>query len=281
VTTWTFAGALGLPGVGGVMALVQALVSAMDDDDEPWDWKSEFRNLMADTVGKEAGEVISHGVPRALMPWDIANRTSLADLWWRPNDREGQSPREAIANDAQNILGPTFGTALGLYTAADHMARGNWSKAIESMAPKAVRDVLKAVRESKDGITSYNNDPLMDVTTAEALGRGFGFAPARSAEMFEARNVVKNAETAISEKRQRLLSAIVKARMDRDLEEIGEAQVEIAAFNKRNPAFRISGESVLKSMIARRRAAAETQDGIRVPRTRDELRDRGRFANAP
>lgn len=277
-TTWVFAGALGLPGVGGVMALIGAFVSAMDDKDEPWDWETEFRNLLADTFGKGAGEVISHGVPRALMPWDIANRTSLADLWWRSNNREGQSPREAFASDAQNILGPTAGTALGLYTAADHMARGNWGKAAEAMAPKALRDLLKSVRESTEGVTTFNNEPLMDLTAAESVGRLLGFAPARASEMYEARGAVKNAETALAEKRQRLLSAMAQARMDGDTEAASEAQADIMAFNQRNPEFRITGESVLKSIMARRRAMAQTEGGVQLPRSREILREKGRFA---
>lgn len=276
--TFGMAGALGLPGLGGVMGLIGLMVGAMDDDDKPWDWKVEFRNLAADTFGKEAGEVLAHGIPRALMPWDISNRVGMGDLWWRSNSREGQNPREAFASDMQNILGPTAGTVLGMYTAADHMARGNWSKAVESVVPKFLRDPLKGIREGADGVTSYNGEPLLDVTGAEVAGRLLGFAPARASEMYEAKGAVKNAETAINEKRQRLLSQMVKARLDLDSEKIQELQTEISEFNRRNRAFQITMDSILKSTQAKRRNMLETQDGIRLPKGKDDLREIGRFA---
>lgn len=278
--TFAMAGAMGLPGLGGAMGLLGMMAGALDDDDKPWDWKTEFRNLLADTVGQEAGEVIAHGIPRALMPWDISNRVGLGEMWWRSNDREGQNPREAFANDMQNILGPTAGTLLGLYTAADHMARGNWSKATESVVPKFLRDPLKAMREAQDGMTNYNGEPLLDVDAAEVAGRLLGFAPARGSEMFEARNAIKNAETVLNEKRQNLLSRMVKARMDLDTAEIADLQSEIQAFNQRNPEFRITMDSILKSMRARRRNMAETEDGVRLPRGKEGLRELGRFAEA-
>ena len=276
--TFGMAGALGLPGIGGAMGLIGALVQGLDDDDKPWDWQVEFRNLLADTVGQEAGEVIAHGIPRALMPWDISSRVGLGDMWFRSNDREGQNPREAWANDMQNILGPSAGTLLGMYTAADHMARGNWSKGVESMVPKFLRDPLKAMREGNEGMTNYNGEPLLDVGGLEVMGRALGFAPARGSEMFEARNAVKNAETAINMKRQRLLSTMVKARLDLDSAAIMEIQADIMDFNRRNPAFRITSESIVKSTQAKRRNMAATKAGIRLPKGKDELRELGRFA---
>ena len=276
--TWAMAGALGLPGLGAVAGLIGMLVGAMDDDDEPYDWKVEFRNLLADNFGKEAGEVLSHGIPRALLPWDISNRVSLGDLWFRDSGREGQSPREAFATDAANILGPTAGTVLGLYTAADHMARGNWSKAAESVLPKFLRDPLKAIREGSDGVTSYNGEPLMDLTGAEVTGRLLGFAPARASEMYEGKAAVMNAKTAIEEKRQSLISRMAKARIDKDTDTAAELQPEIAAFNERNPEFKITGATLAKAIMTRMRNRRNTEDGILLPRTKDSLRELGRFA---
>lgn len=278
--TFTMAGALGLPGLGAAAGLIGMLAGAFDDDDKPWDWKVEFRNLMADTFGKEAGEVIAHGVPRALMPWDLAGRVGMGDLWFRSSDREGQSPREAFADDLKNILGPTAGTLLGLYTATDHMARGNWMKAAEAMVPKAVRDPIQAVRIASEGVTSYTGDHLMDVTEAEVIGRALGFTPARMSEMYEGRNAVKNAETAVMERRKFLIGKAARARMENDAEEGAEAREQIAEFNRRNPREAIKPESIAASVMARRRHERQTQDGTYLPKNRDHLRQVGRFAAA-
>ena len=272
------AGTLGLPGLGAVGGLIAAMIGAAGDDDEPYDWKVEFRNLMADVAGKQMGEVIAHGIPRALMPWDISNRVGLGDLWFRDGGREGQNPREAFATDMVSILGPTAGTLLGFYTAADHMARGNWSKAVEGMVPKFLRDPLKAAREGTEGVTSAAGSPLMDLTAAEVVGQLLGFTPARKSEMFEARNAVMNTKTVLEEKRQALVDQMVKARTTRDTAAIAELAEDIAAFNRRNPQFKIAPSTIIKSMATKRRNAANTEAGITLPKSKDVLRDIGRFA---
>jgi len=222
---------------------------------------------------------MARGVPRALMPaWDISNRVSLGDLWWRDNSREGDSPREAFANDMSNILGPTAGTLLGWYTASDHMARGDYAKAVESVVPKFVRDPLKAWRESQDGITSYNGEPLLELTGPEVAGRFLGFAPSRASEMFEGRNAVMTAKTALDDRRQRLISQMAKARIDGDTEAVAELQQRIRDWNTENPKMAITGATIVRSVLNRRRNTANTEQGITLPDSKDFLRDRARFA---
>jgi len=277
--TGAMAGSLGLPGLGFFGTLIGALAGAMDDEDEPWDWKTEYRNMLADTFGKEAGEVLAKGVPRALMPWwDISNRVSLSDLWWRSNDREGQNPRESFASDMGNVLGPTAGTILGWYTASNHMSNGNYAKAAEAVVPKFIRDPLKAVREGTQGVTSYNGEPLMETKMVEDIGRMFGFAPTRASEMYEARNAVMNAKTALDQRRQRLLSAVVKARMAGDREAEAKVMQAISGFNERNPEFKITRISIGKSLMIKRRNRENTENGILLPKSKESLRDLGRFA---
>lgn len=276
--TWAMAGTLGLPALGAVMGAIGSMVDMLDDDDEPWDWKVEFRNLLADTFGQEAGEVIAHGLPRALMPWDVSGRVGMGELWFRSNDREGQSPREAYATDIANILGPTAGTALGWYTAADHMQRGAYDKAVEAIVPKFIRDPLKAYRESTEGVTTYTGEPVMETTAAEEIGRLLGFAPANVSEMYEAKGAVMNAKTAIEEKRKNLLAEVVKARLAKDADAERQAREEIRAFNKRNPRQAITSESIRRSLRNRQRNRDNREAGILLPESQEYLRERGRFA---
>jgi hypothetical protein len=277
--TFAMAGSLGLPGLGVLGGLIGLAAGAAGDDDEPWDWKVEFRNIMADTFGKEIGEVVSHGVPRALMPWDLSNRVGLNDMWMRDSGRAGDNPREAFAAHMAAVLGPTAGTILGWYTAADHMARGNYSKAAESIVPKFIRDPLKGLREASEGVTSFSGEPLMDVSASEAIGRVLGFAPARASEMYEARGAVMNAKTAIDEKRKALLGQAAKARVDGDNDAANELQAKIVEWNRRNPDARITPAHIRQSVMNRRRARENTEGGITLPRNREGLRDIGRFAS--
>jgi hypothetical protein len=278
--TGLFAGTLGMPAVGFVGSLIEALVNGLSDDEEPWDWQTEYRNLLADNFGKEWGEVFAKGLPRMLMPaWDIADRVSLSELWWRSNDRATDNPREAAVADMQNILGPTFGTILSFYSAADFAERGEWDRALEAMVPKFIRDALRASREGEEGITAYNGDQLRELTGAEQFGRLIGFGSSRASEMYAGRNAVMNAKSTIELRRQMLLNRVAMARLDGDTAAEAEARSEIAGFNERNPDFRITPMTINRSIATRRRNRENIENGIVLPDTKEALRELGRFAN--
>jgi hypothetical protein len=279
--TGMMAGTLGMPVIGVIGSMVQAIVNGLgDDDDEPWDWKVAYRNLWADAVGADAAEVIAKGVPRALMPWDIADRVSLNDLWWRGVDTAGANPREAWAANTAQLLGPVLGGySLAMFTAADQMSRGNYAKGIEAMVPKFIRDPLKAYREGIDGVTTYTGEPLTDVSGVEVMGRAMGFGPARVSEMYAGRNAVKNVQTRMEEQRRVLLTQVAQARLDRDNERAGELRDRIRQWNTKNPEFKISDVSIARAILNRRRNRDATEDGVLLPRGKESLRELGRFAN--
>ncbi|BBL74201.1 PLxRFG domain-containing protein [Methylomagnum ishizawai] len=91
-----FAGALGLPFVGGIAVAVNLAAKGFtDDDDEPFEFEVWFRRWAAETFGVEAGNALGKG----LFPWavgqipgvpavDLQGKLSMADLWWREPDRE-------------------------------------------------------------------------------------------------------------------------------------------------------------------------------------------------
>lgn len=282
VATWTMAGTLGLPGVGAVMSAIGAAISAMDDDDEPWDWRVELRKAAANQFGNEVGEVISHGLPRAVLPIDLASRVSLGDLWIRGGSREGDNPREAFAADMVSLLGPTASTLLGWYMAGDYMERGQYSKAIQAIVPKAARDVLKAGDMATTGTTDSFGavlKPADDYSTMDVINQALGFSPAQRSEMYEARSAVNQAKTAIEGKRKALISQLVEAKIAGDTPAAQEMWQEIVAFNRRNPDFKITRSTINRSMTNRRKRAEAMRDGIWLPKGKESLREEGAFAS--
>src|SRR3546814_6059141 len=75
---------LGLP---MVTTLLAAASMVGGDDDEPWDAKVALQNMLADTFGQKAAEVMAHGLSR-LTPWDISGRVGLDRLIF-PDVQEG------------------------------------------------------------------------------------------------------------------------------------------------------------------------------------------------
>lgn len=160
---------------------------------------------------------------------------------------------------------PAAATLLGCYTAADHIARGHYGKAVEAIVPKFIRDPLKAVREGTQGITTYSGEPLMETTLAEDVGRLLGFAPARASEKYEARNAVMNAEAAITERRSAIIGRAVRARLDSDADAYREALAEMRAWNERHPMARITLVHIQQSLRERLRRRAKAENGVVLP----------------
>ncbi|MBE0583782.1 MAG: PLxRFG domain-containing protein, partial [Desulfofustis sp.] len=272
-------GALGMPFIGVAGGALNMLAAAFGDDDEPWEWDVELRNYLADTVGKDIGEAVSHGPLRLVMPFDVAGRLSLSDLWYRKPSRELEG-RAAFQQQLQNILGPTASNAGMWYSGATAIADGEVLRGLEMMMPKAVKDVLKTGRYADEGVRNWKDDVLIEELTAlELAGQIIGFTPRRVSEMYESKNAILNTKTKIETRRSKLLNKMVQARIDRDSAEVASVQRDINDFNRANPDFELTWESVYRSMQNRKRIRENTKGGTYLPETKAGMRDYGRFAN--
>ena len=90
---------------------------------------------------------------------------------------------KGIGEEFTGVPGSLFTTA---FKAASDVARGEYGRAAEEIAPKFIGDVLKASREAKEGVVSRRGVPLFDrkgqpyvPTSTESLLTATGFQPAR------------------------------------------------------------------------------------------------------
>ena len=79
-----FAGALGMPLMDTLATVMNAL---FDDEDEPWEFETEFRNFLAEAFGPEVGQAIARGPVESLTGLGIASRVGLSDLVFREPDK--------------------------------------------------------------------------------------------------------------------------------------------------------------------------------------------------
>lgn len=272
-------GALGMPVVGLVGDILNTLASVFGDDDDPWDFETEVRQYLADCFGVDYGEAVAHGPMRMALPFDVASRLSLSDLWWRSENKELEG-RAAFSSKLEAFLGPVVSDAAMMYSGLQAMADGETLRGMEMMLPKAAKDVIKTYRYSTEGVTNWKHDTLIeDVRAIELLGQLVGFSPSRVAEVYEGANAVKGQEARLSNRRSRLLNDIVQAKMSGNRAEERSVKREIDHWNEKNPEQKITLKTILKSLQARKRVRRNTEDGIYLPDTKDYLRDIGRFAN--
>lgn len=279
------AGALGMPFVGTVASLFTALLNGFGDDDDKKEWEVELRKYLAEAVGKEAGEVLSHGVSR-LTPWDMAARLGQSDLFFRAPQREREG-RAAAMDWITSLSGPVLGYAVNAYLGVGDMAKGiqsadagHFLRGVEEMTPALIRNQVKALRyEMEGGIQSRDHHHQLDVSGAETLGQFFGFAPSRGAEMYEGMTAIKNRERRLAGRRADLLDAYAAAYEAGDQEGRRAVMADVQEFNAKHRELAINGDTLLKSLRGRRKREAATEGGVYLPRKRDNLRQEGSFAN--
>ena len=271
----TMAGTIGLPLASVIFS---ALDLAFDDDDEPYDSRTAYRNWLADTFGTTAGEAIAKGAGNAFTPMDIHSRVSLDELWLRTPDRDLRGKDEAMYY-LEQASGPIGALFLNIWSGAGSIAEGHVERGFEKMVPKFVRDFARAARYHEEGIKTYRGDPIIeDTTPAEEAAQAMGFAPARAGERYEARNTVKNMQSGIGNRREQLLNWYAESIRDNDSIKQSDVVNKIQRFNEKNPAKMIDAKVLKHSLKTRARISGQTEHGIYLPKGSKHLIEAGRFA---
>jgi hypothetical protein len=272
------AGAMGLPVIGVVGGVLEALVNAIGDDDDPWDWETEFRNLLADTLGTTGGELMAHG-PARLLPVDISSRVSLSDLWFRGNDRELEG-RDAFSSYLETMLGPVTRIGSDFFAGMKAFADGDKIRGLELMLPKALRDIIKSGRYATEGVEAWNKEKIIDgLGWLELSGQLLGFTPSNVAEMYEGKSAIKNREKTLDLRRQRIINQYVNSLREKDIDRKKESMAMIRHWNKKNPTMAITNDTLIRSRRAKGRLKAQTKRGVYLRKGKEVLRGTGRFAN--
>jgi hypothetical protein len=296
------AGALGMPFFGAPLDLLMAVVSAMgDDDDEKRDWEVSLRKWLDGTatslaeafiddkeqagkVGKELAEVVAHGASR-LTPWDMAGRLGQNDLFFREPQREREG-RQAVMDWMLSLGGPVPGYGvnflLGLGDVAKGMTElnaGFFMRGVEELTPAVLRNGVKSLRYTLEGVRTRDEYKQLDLDTSEKLGQLFGFTPARVAEMYESITAVKNKEHRILNEQKALKDRFARAVDDQDDKAKQRILEDIRGFNERNPMFGITSDTLNQSLKARRQHEAGMERGMYLPPRRRALLEEGDWAD--
>ncbi|WP_313033330.1 PLxRFG domain-containing protein [Stenotrophomonas acidaminiphila] len=257
-----FSGALGLPMMGVVMGVLNAVQATFGDDDEPWDAETEFRAFLGDMLGPSAAEVLLRGPANKLTGANIAGRVGLDSLWIRDADRELDG-RGMFNNLLEQAAGPMGGVLKNVLVGKQQIDEGHLLRGVETMLPKGMKDVLKAARYATQGVNTLRGDPVVeDVSLWQALLQGAGFAPAEVAERYERNRALKNYEEHITRRRETLMNAFALAVRNGDQPTREAVMEKIRAFNRANPEVAISASSIRASMKSRAGYSAKAEGGI-------------------
>ena len=263
--TSLLSGATGLPIMGAMAVVANAAHAAFGDDNEPWDFETEFRKWLAEAFGDGAATVVADGVVNQA-GLDVASRTSLSGLFFRDQDQQLEG-RDAYYNLLDTLAGPIGGIAKNLFVGTQQIGNGHVFRGVETMLPSFAKNALKSYRYAAEGVQTMRGDPIVpDVSAGESIVQALGFRPTRVADQQRINSALKNYEKDIQDRRQLLMNLFALSVHNQDGEARAEAMGKIQRFNAAYPEIAITPSSIRESLKRRARYSADADHGVFLQR---------------
>lgn len=264
VAVTSLAGTLGLPFATVFATVIERMVDALGDDEEPFDATAAWRGFLADVLGKEMGEVVSRGVPRAF-GLDLSTRTGEQSLLPGSDFLADRRPwKEAVEANASRSLGAVPSMISNIITGAGKFADGDVLGGLKDMMPVAFKGPIETYRMTTDGYVDTRGNRLpMSPDASSYLWQLLGFSPNEKAEYQEARGDQQARRGEIGRRAERLRKQIVQAMITGDRENATALIADAQAFDQDNPAFAVVPS--LSGALTRRMAAQTRARSLGAP----------------
>jgi hypothetical protein len=228
------------------------LANALGVTNTNWnDIENAAQRKASDTFGPQLGEIMMHGLSRALGPFsvDVHHRLGLNSLL------TFGEPQSSKSDDVMSWIYDTIGGApasmiTDTLDATNALHNGDYLKAAEKIMPaKAITDVLKAARLTSEGKPSKQGVGMRPLNLPEAMMQATGFTPASVSQYNEARFSAGKELRAQAADRTSLVSNWVKATGV----ERAKAMIEISKWNREHDDENQITHSTLKSAATRQK----------------------------
>jgi hypothetical protein len=252
------AGSLGMPAASVLARAAEALVDLFDDDEEPYDAKAAWRNFLADTFGKDVGEILAKGAFRAA-GIDIANRAGEQDILpfsrWLTDRRSWE---DATKDWAVQMLGSPISMVSNIVAGGVALAEGDVMGGLDKMLPTAIKGPERAFRMTTEGYVDASGNVLpMSAGATDILAQALGFTPSELAEYTEARRTQTSRKGEVSQQASLLRQKLALAYERKDAEAFREGMQRARLFDRVNPAYAVLpglSEAITRRATARQRA---------------------------
>lgn len=277
-TTAIIAGAVGVPGVGMVLALAGLYWRAFGDDEpdqemKTYDFPAWFRLRFIPEylgemkiAGKSIAEIVERGVINALTGWDVGSRTSLNNIWIR-DTKETATIKDEAEQIALSLMGPTVNMAVSYAEGMSAFMQGDYAKGAKKIAPAGFRAVLNAYELASKGAETPSGKPIASpdaFTFSDIAGQAIGFRPDKLSAAQYALFKVIGVEQQLERDRNELLDRLDRAFRENDAKAQASVDKEIDAFNRRFPRRAITGKTRNDAITNRAQQRAESIGGYQL-----------------
>jgi hypothetical protein len=272
------AGALGLPAVGLVRGIAEAVLNMDPDKEEP----ANIEKMIRDSLGPEnsdLADLLLHGAP-ALAGLNLtgsmgqANILSLTPYTDLPTDEKSY---EAALTAS---LGPTIGGVLpAAFKAVEFAGKGDYYKGLEQVLPKGFANVARAYRESTEGITNKRGEvttPASDIDVGRTVATALGLQTIQRSREQEALGQKIDTDNMMQSRSSKLTRRYVEASRQRDtaaMQEVRQQWMALQAARVKAGLQRQPMSTLARASRSSVRGEKNTVGGLQYNRSnREEVR---------
>ncbi|PTM61923.1 PLxRFG domain-containing protein [Phreatobacter oligotrophus] len=258
----------GVTGIAGYNVAMAIAGMFFGKDDDPFEFKHQVERSIIDLFGPTLGGIILKGAPGQLTGLDLTSRIGMPDFFLRePNgNKEGADWWKELMFSASGVF---FSTIANTIRGGYMIAEGKTARGVEVIAPKAIRDVMKAYRYANEGVMNQRGDEVVSkdkISGWDLIAQASGFTPAHIAESFERNKRIREANQNVMRERRDLLNQFATAYRVGDAETRAAVVERIKQWNNRAYArgVEITGDTMRQSLRARMENAARREDGVLI-----------------
>jgi hypothetical protein len=262
-----FSGIHGIPLYGAIQLLADLFVLGEEDDD----FNTIVRNHVGEGWYKGAfNQILSEAGVGA----DVASRIRLTGLLIQENRYNTDPSAEEFIG--YYLGGPALSVGKRVGRGFSDLYNGEFQRGVENLLPVGISNAYKVLsRYQQDGgIYSRRQDPIYDdITGGELAAQFFGFAPSEYTRIQEDNQRKKRIDVALSRKASDLRKKYYIATRQGDYSEAQDILQDILEYNRKHPTFRITPDSIRRSMKQHMKTSAEMYNGVTLsPAMRQALR---------
>lgn len=277
-------GTLGMPMASVFAKAFDSLSDVFgDDDEEPSDIRTSYRNWLEFNLGKDVAEVVARGLPRAFGA-DISQRAGEQDILPFAHmvsklmtDRGKWDDR--VKDWGLQTLGSPVSMVSSIIGGGSKMMAGDFKAGLLQAVPTAIKGPAKAYYLAQSGYVDAKGNQLpMDAPATDVLWQALGFNTSRKAEYSEERGAQAALKGDRYRRAQILRNDLAQAIEAGDPEAIQDAAAAAQRFDSKNPDFQVMPTiaSVVRSRARERLKAAASDSPLG---TKPGLVDRTAFGN--
>ena len=226
------AGLGGMPGADDLDDVIDGFAQRVLG--KSFDTKQAKKEFFASILGQTGAEFVMGGltgIPGA--PIDISGRMGLGNLIPGTGIL---TKKKDYGRDVSEVFGPAGTFFSNIAAAAGNVAQGEAGKAVESLSPVALANVIKAFDMATMGMyRDTKGRKVIDVDGWEAAVKALGFQPASVKRIQDATGTQQGLIAQNKLRETEIADKWAAGRIERNPAKVEEAKAELAEWNRKNP----------------------------------------------